>query len=164
MSNPVRYLPEKPLPSYVFVPGQNPHPKKTGGHMEGESDPIAPPLDLNHPEESQFLRYALDLYNFGFYWESHVYFEALWNAHQRVGVTADFLKALIKVGAAGVKVKVGQTKYAVEHFERAVELIQTVQNAVGDIYLGFDLKELKTGILKAAESPDYHFNLHPQWK
>lgn len=164
MSNPVRYLPEKPLPSYIFVPGENPHPKKAGGHMEGEADPVASPIDLNHPEQSQFLRYALDLYNFGFYWESHVYFEALWNAHQRVGVTADFLKAMIKVGAAGVKVKVGQGKYAQEHFERALELLQVVQNEAGDIYLGFDLKELKASILQAIQHPSFDLRLHPLWK
>jgi len=103
---------EQSFPSYVFIPGQNPHPKKEGGHMEGKSEPIAAPLDLEHPETSPEFCYGIDLFNHRYYWESHVYFEALWNAHRRHGVVADFLKALIKLSAAGVKNKPSPTRFS----------------------------------------------------
>ncbi len=123
-----RYLPSLPLPKYKFVPGQNPHPKKNGGHMEGEKDPVALPVDIHHPESNESLRYAIDLFNHEFYWESHVYFEALWNAHGRVGSTADFFKGMIKLGAAGVKADINQVIAAKAHLERAKELFSEVMD------------------------------------
>ena len=58
--------------------------------------------DELEPKCCQTYLYAIDLFNFGFYWESHVYLEELWNQAKRVGENADFFKMLIKLGAAGV--------------------------------------------------------------
>jgi hypothetical protein len=135
-----RYQPLSAFPSYIFVPGRNPHPKKEGGHMEGLGEPMASRID--DPSKNELLRFALDLYNFGYFWESHVYFEALWNAHQRSGSVADFLKGLIKLGAAGVKNQISQEKLAIEHIQRAKELFSSVRMDEGDHFLGFDLKQL----------------------
>lgn len=151
-----RYMPTWSLPDYVFIPGSNPHPKKDGGHMDGEKDPEALPIDHHHPEKNECLRFALDLYNFGYYWESHVYFEALWNAHKRVGPEADFLKGMIKLGAAKVKISIDQQVAAASHFDRACELFETVQKSEGDSFLGFDLLR----IIKDIENPE----IHPHWK
>lgn len=137
-----RYLPTWDFPAYVFTPGENPHPKKEGGHMFGEAEPISPQINLKAPKSSDHLLYALDLYNYGYYWESHVYFEALWNAHHRIGPVADFLKGLIKLGAAGVKINLGQISSAKDHFLRAQELINSVKDTEGDQLLGFDLQEI----------------------
>ena len=149
---------EQGFPSYIFVPGQNPHPKKEGGHMEGQSDPIAEPLRLDHPEQSPEFRFGIDLFNHRFYWESHVYFEALWNAHNRQGEVADFLKALIKLSAAGVKINLTQHEYAQDHVQRAIELLEAVKSNVGIHFLGFNLDELLTDIRNGNE-----IFLHPSW-
>ncbi len=159
MSASPRLKPDWPFPEYIFIPGKNPHPKKTGGHMEGEKDPIAPLIDISHPEKNDFLRYALDLLNHGYYWESHVYFEALWNTHGRVGSVADFLKALIKLGAAGVKVSIGQEKLALEHFLRARELFLEVSASEGETFLGFDLKNL----IHQIDEESNKIQIVPQW-
>lgn len=153
-----RYMPAWPLPTYVFVPGANPHPKKSGGHMEGQGDPVAPAIDAKRPETSDHLRFALDLFNHGYYWESHVYFEALWNAHGRTGAVADLLKAFIKLGAAGVKVSIGQAVTAEAHVERARELIRSVRSACGDSLLGFDLAALEQELRLPLGA------LTPQWR
>jgi hypothetical protein len=137
-----RLIPSWPFPSYIFIPGENPHPKKSGGHMEGQGDPKTEPLDLIHPEKSEFFKFALDLLNYGYYWESHVYFEALWNAHGRTGEVADLLKAFIKLGAAGVKLQIKQPERAREHLERARELFESVRVRSSDRFLGFDLTAL----------------------
>ena len=134
-----RLIPSLPFPSYIFIPGVNAHPKKEGGHMEGQLDPVSEIIDLNHPEDSKFLRYSLDLYNHGYFWESHVYFEAIWNAHGRVGSVADFLKGMIKLGAAGVKLQINQANNARLHFLRAKELFESVMKAEGSTFLGFNL-------------------------
>ncbi len=153
-----RYSPARKFPAYVFVPGENAHPKKAGGHMEGLGDPVSAPINPQGPEESHDLRFGLDLYNFGYYWESHVFFEALWNAHQREGSVADLLKAFIKLGAAGVKDLIHQPKLAIEHRQRARELLESVKKSEGDKFLGFDLQELIERDLTKSQRIDPSWN------
>ncbi len=131
--------------------------------MEGQGDPIAEPIDLQHPENNNFLRYSLDLYNHGYFWESHVYFEALWNAHGRTGSVADFLKGMIKLGAAGVKLQINQPTNAHVHFLRAKELFESVMNAEGSNFLGFDLGDIIAKINSALNSTE-SIVVHPRWE
>ena len=51
---------------------------------------------------------GIALFNAGYYWEAHEAWEGLWHAHGRDGPTADVLKGLIKLAAAGVKVREGR--------------------------------------------------------
>lgn len=127
--------------------------------MEGEGDPVSPKIDMLHPELSEDLRYSLDLYNHGYFWESHVYFEALWNAHGRVGSVADFLKGMIKLGAAGVKTLIHEPQSAQGHLERAKELFELVKDQEGRIFLGFDLEN----IISSLKGPG-PIEVHPNWK
>lgn len=131
--------------------------------MEGQSDPVAEKIDVAHPERSDYLRYSIDLLNFGYFWESHVFFEALWNAHGRIGSTANFLKGMIKIGAAGVKINIDQKVSAQGHFLRAKELFEIVMQSEGKHYLGFDLQHLidECTRLSDAVSKDFHFL--PEW-
>lgn len=158
-----RLIPEWPFPLYVFIPGENPHPKKSGGHMEGVGDPVTQTLDVTHPEQSDFLRFSLDLYNHEYFWESHVYFEALWNAHGRVGSVADFLKGMIKLGAAGVKIKINQRPSAVDHFMRAKELFSIVKAVEGTNFLGFDLNQLILDIDQTMNTKEMKLTVYPSW-
>lgn len=159
-----RLLPEREFPPYIFIPGKNPHPKKIGGHMEGEADPKAPKVSAQNPGENTELRYALDLLNYGYFWESHVYFEALWNAHGREGEMADFFKALIKLGAAALKLELAQYDRAVEHFLRAQELIRIVSQQVGEKFLGIDLTQLQEEITHQISLQRYQLIILPDWK
>lgn len=132
--------------------------------MEGEADPLAQALDKLKPGESEFLRYSLDLFNHGYFWESHVYFEALWNAHGREGSVADFLKGMIKLGAAGVKLAIDQREEARGHFSRAAELFQKVMGEEGPVFLGFDLELLLRNITKTLSGDLTFFEVHPSWE
>src|SRR5207237_6990622 len=84
--------------------------------------PTPPPLDPEHWEASKPYLYGIDLFNSGYYWESHVEFESLWLACGRRGAVADFLKGLIKLAAAGVKALGGQARGVASHSCRAAEL------------------------------------------
>ena len=158
-----RYIPSWPFPSYIFIPGLNPHPKKEGGHMQDQMDPVGELIDLNNPQDNKFLRYSLDLYNNGYFWESHVYFEALWNVHKRTGSTADFLKGMIKLGAAGVKIQINQPANARTHFLRAKELFKSILDVEGSVYLGFDLKDIMAKIDLALDSQK-SILVNPLWE
>lgn len=128
--------------------------------MEGEKDPVVAPLDPARPFDSDVLRYSLDLYNHGYFWESHVYFEALWNAHERKGSVADFLKGMIKLGAAGVKMALKQEVSARGHLDRAKELFQAVMEKEGEVFLGFNLKDIILRMDTGLEVPE----VHPHWE
>lgn len=156
-----RLIPSWPFPSYIFMPGQNPHPKKEEGHMAGENDPVA--TRFLDPASSDTLRYALDLYNFGYFWESHVYFEALWNAYGRVGSEADFFKGIIKLGAAGLKLKLNQKHNADVHFLRAIALIEEVMISEGECFLGFDLPKIINDI-KHSMANETSLTIYPNWE
>lgn len=158
-----RLIPEIPFPDYAFLPGRDIHPNKPGGHAFNNQEKIAPAVSLTHPEESRELKYGLDLLNYGFYWESHVQFEALWNAHGRDSNEARFFKALIKIGAAGLKANLGQNAASAGHLERAHQILSSLAASNKNI-LGFDL-----AILSAATEVARHQGLkfllpiYPLW-
>lgn len=126
--------------------------------MEGESDPVVPPINRQSPEKDTCLRYAIDLYHYGYYWESHVYLEALWNAEGRKGDVADFFKALIKLCAAGLKLRLEQKLSAEDHLHRALELIQQIRKSQGNSLLGFDLEQLAKNLPQGPLPP-----IFPDW-
>lgn len=125
---PERYAPEIPFPAYAFVPGKHPHPvTDPRGHSYRKSDSIPEPLQPDSAFRSIEFRYAVDLFNAGYYWEAHEAWEQLWVAARRTGVMADFLKALIKLAAAGVKAREGQVGGVRRHATRADELLESVR-------------------------------------
>jgi hypothetical protein len=86
-----------------------------------------------------------DSINGGFYWESHVQWESLWLACERRWMTADFLKGLIKLAAAGVKQLEGKPAGVHSHSRRAGELWQQVADSQRDNthrVMGFAMRDL----------------------
>ena len=88
----------------------------------------------------QFLR-GVALFNAGYYWEAHEVWEGLWHAYGRRGVLADVIKALIKLAAAGVKVREGQEHGVRIHARRAAELFASARSAGASHQLGLNLDE-----------------------
>jgi predicted metal-dependent hydrolase len=84
-----------------------------------------------------------DLFNYGYYWEAHEVWEGLWKACGRRGLTADFLKGLIKLAAAGVKAREGRLQGVVRHAARAEALFRTVRSQIpSQNYLGLNVEWL----------------------
>jgi hypothetical protein len=81
------------------------------------------------------------LFNAGYYWEAHEAWEALWHAHRRRGSTAKVLQAMIKLAAAGVKIREGRPGGARTHAARAALLFEESRNKGGRFHLGLDLDE-----------------------
>lgn len=113
----MRYYPDKDFPAIKYLPGMLNHPEKTG-HLKNVD---IPHLCLN-PVPWTFL-YGIDLFHHSFFWEAHVYWETNWNAHHRNGPEADFLKALIQLAAAKVKLALNQEEVASQLLLRSIELL-----------------------------------------
>jgi hypothetical protein len=138
-----------PLPPYAFVPGGPwPHPRDLGQHK-------ALPIVANAWGASpEYLR-GIALFNAGYYWEAHEAWESLWHAHGRTGSTADVIKGLIKLAAAGVKVRQRQRHGVVTHACRAAALFRAARDRRGNDQLGLDLADwIETAEAVAAAPPD----------
>jgi hypothetical protein len=125
------------------------------GHSYGKAPHRPPPLDPNNWRASQAYLHGLDLFNHGFFWEAHEVWEGLWHAAGRKGLIADFLKGLIKLAAAGVKVHEGKPEGLRSHLARAGQLFQQVAEArtgQGDFYLGLQLSDLIRKTQEAGEN------------
>jgi hypothetical protein len=139
-----RYNNEKKFPPYAFVPGYFPHPRShPDGHSYQLNDKQPAPMSNHKWEESEAYLYGIDLFNFGYYWESHEEWEGLWKAAGKEGNTADFLKALIKMSAAAVKIRQGQPAGVKEHASRAGSIFRNLLEITGKTkFAGLDLNFL----------------------
>lgn len=152
-----RLVPDKPLPSYAYVPDRFPHPTRDPeGHSFRATPERLDPPDPRHWRSCRPYLYGVDLFNCGYYWEAHEAWEALWDACDRSGRTADFLKGLIKLAAAGVKVRQGKARGVRRHASRAAELFQQTAFDLDDSdarYMGLCLSDLVRFARDVAERP-----------
>jgi predicted metal-dependent hydrolase len=142
--SPARLVPDQPLPPYAFVPGRSPHPvSDPAGHSYGLAH-RPEPFDPRRWQTQRGYLFGLDLFNHGYYWEAHEAWEALWHACGRRGAVADLLKGLIRLAAAGVKVREGRPAGVASHAAAAARLFADVARALGADArpLGLDLGEL----------------------
>ncbi len=124
-----------PLPVYRYIPGENRHPNKSP-----ETHPLRFPLpnpDLERPlkERTEFL-YGLDLFNHGYWWESHEAFEALWLELGRISPDAQFFQGLILLAGALIKDKTRQHAIARKMMDQARPKLFTGQEPPVPIEVG----------------------------
>lgn len=117
MGNPPRLHPEPeppepsfsrltgdPLPRYRFVPGRSPHPRRDRqGHSYGRPEPKAERVERSAWKTSRAYLFGIDLYNLGYFWESHEVFEALWHAAGSDSAEKQFFQAIIQIAASNLK-------------------------------------------------------------
>jgi hypothetical protein len=128
-----RLAPDVPLPPYTFIPGRTPHPvRDPAGHLHGKKVELPEPLAPPRWQENRAYRYGIDLFNHGYYWEAHEVWEGLWQRAGRQGVVAEFLKGLIKLAAAGVKVREGMPRGVAGHAAGAAEHFRQTAAEVGE--------------------------------
>ena len=84
--------------------GENPHPTEDPqGHTYGQSAEKPEILKLDKWYENETYLFAVDLYNYAFWWESHEVFESHWKRLAKDDLTSTFLQGLIKTSAAFLK-------------------------------------------------------------
>jgi uncharacterized protein len=141
-----RYIPDEPFPPYTFVPRRFPHPTRDpDGHSFGKlpREPERPDPEMWR-ECREYLR-GIDLFNHGYYWEAHEAWESLWHACGRKGQTGEFLKALIRLAAAGFKAREGRPGGVRRHATSAGELFRQLRAELGsanNCYMGLGLDGL----------------------
>jgi hypothetical protein len=94
----------RPLPSYRHRPGLTPHPERDPeGHLYGRAEPLALALTRESWLRNEDYLFAVDLFNEGYYWEAHVFWERLWALPETEPELRPRLQGLIQVAAACLK-------------------------------------------------------------
>jgi hypothetical protein len=153
---PPRLVPERPFPPYSYVSGSFPHPlRDPQGHRYGHpAADASQPFEPTRWAECRDYLAAIDLFNHGYYWEAHEAWEGLWHRCGRTGATADFLKGLIKLAAAGVKAREGRFEGVRRHAQRAGELFAfTAERVATERFLGLQLAELQSHCKRLIDDP-----------
>ena len=138
-SRPDRLLPSAELPAYTFVPGTStPHPvRDPRGHSHNRKGRPSLPLTAENWADNRTFLLALDYFNSGFYWEAHEEWDRLWRISGPESTVGRFLRGLIKLAAAGVKVREYSIHGVRRHAASAGEVFADVAAEVGtDRYCG----------------------------
>ena len=88
------------FPRYAFVPGRNTHPHRAQPGAHGLAEPV---------DEPTAIRFGVDLFNHGYFWEAHEVWEKPWHQAAAGSDRKLFLQALIRLAAAALKLRVGST-------------------------------------------------------
>ncbi len=140
----MRYCPQLALPPYSYVTHQWPHPlRDPDGHRFLEQAIDERPLDPAQWRDCASYGFAIDLFHAGYYWEAHEQWEHCWKLARNDAILSDFLKALIKLAAAGVKAREGNREGVQRHASRACELFLSDNSmAYGRLFAGLDRQRL----------------------
>jgi hypothetical protein len=151
-----RYAPSHPFVDCAFVPGYTPDPRRQPGPGPREPAYTVEVLDPRDVWRCDRYLFGIDLWNHGYYWEAHEAWEGLWHTAGRTGAVGALLKGLIRLAAAGVKVRQGNPESVGSHGEGARLQFRNAQAACGEQTLcGLDLlalDELAERIIRKKQS------------
>ena len=124
-------LPE-PLPLYAWIPGgPHPHPRRDpAGAAFDKSEPAGHALTHLSAEENHAFRRGFELFDAGYYWEAHEHWEAVWQRTDRKSDESALLSGLIKLAAAGVKARQGQTAGTAKHLDGALRYFDSLPETI----------------------------------
>lgn len=147
-SAPPRYS-SRPLPACRFVPGETARPIPDPEDRVSQERQAPPPGW--RPEEWHDLPewlWALDLFNHGYWWESHEALEGLWHAAGRTTPSARFVQSLIHLSAACLNHRRGHAAAARRQAARAVRGLRAAR-AMGSVVMGIQLVPLAKDVVRA---------------
>ncbi|MBW3540990.1 MAG: DUF309 domain-containing protein [Planctomycetes bacterium] len=150
----VRLLPNAELPPYTYIPGSGtPHPiRDPRGHSHNQKSRPVKPLDADSWADNRNYLLAVDLFNLGYYWEAHEEWERLWRVCGPDSLVGRFLKGLVKLSAAGVKVRENSIHGVRRHAASAGEVFADVAADSGsDRFCGLEFTALQFAADRAAQ-------------
>ena len=127
----------KPFPDYRHVPGQTPHPiRDPGGHSYNRKAEKLGAFDPEDWRSCETYLYGIDLFNHGFWWETHEVLETVWIAAGRRTEAGLFIQGLIQIALAQLKALQGQNTTAQNMARKGLDKMGHYPGR----YLGIDIK------------------------
>ena len=91
------------FPGYRHIPGMTPHPVfDQQGHSFGKSQLEVIEISKNNWSINEPYLFAIDLFNYGYFWESHEHLEDFWKVSSKLQEKS-FIQGLIQLSAAYLK-------------------------------------------------------------
>ena len=148
-----RLLPTADLPSYTYVQGETPHPiRDPRGHSHQRKGRTSKPLVPEKWADNRSYLVAIDYFNHGYYWEAHEEWDRLWRVSGPDTTVGKFLKGLVKMAAAGMKVRENSIHGVRRHAASAGEVFADVAAEIEeDRYCGLDFTLLQFAADRAAQ-------------
>ena len=138
MADPPRYT-DRPLPRYRHLLGRTPHPvRHPDGHSYGVTPPLPTPIRGDDWQGNEEFLYGIDLFNLGFWWESHEALEGLWHVSGRRSPVGHCLQTVIQCAAAHLQAELGRARGGEALLRRA----RVHAASAGETRLGLDLDAL----------------------
>ncbi len=138
------------LPPYAYRLGCTPHPRRDPrGHSFGLPEPRAERFDRTQWRESSAWTHARELFEAGYWWESHEWLEALWRAFGSESPEGRLLKALVQVAAAQLQGAAGRSRSASRLARRARGQLDALPGEL----LGVDLTRLAFALQQWVDRP-----------
>ncbi len=100
---------------------------------------MAEPLEPEFWRTDRAWLSGVDLWNAGYFWEAHEFWESAWNARGRTGRQAAFLQAMIQAAAAEVKAKAGAPGAARALWLRAAAALEPFARDAEGHFMGLDV-------------------------
>ena len=150
----VRLIPAAELPRYTHVPGSGtPHPyRDPRGHSYNRRPGTPKQLHEEQWAENRSYLLGLDFFNLGFYWEAHDEWERLWRVSPPESQVGKFLKGLVKLSAAGIKVREESIHGVRRHAASAGEVFADVAaESDAEQFCGLDFTTLQFAADRAAQ-------------
>ena len=130
-----------PFPPYAFIPGLHPHPQRDPqGHSFGQPEEKLAYLEPARWQENGHYLFGVDLYNHGFWWESHEKWEAVWHTTDKSAIYGQYLQGLIQISAAFIKWHLHQHEGLKKLYEIGIERLEFVQKK-SPTFMGLNLDE-----------------------
>ena len=124
------------LPEFRYIPGRK---LKEGGPARRAQLPDLPPpvpLSAKSWQDSAHYLYAIDLFNYGYWWEAHEVLEGLWVLARRETPMGIFLQGLIQISASLLKESQSLHKPALSLAAKGIPKIRTKSG----IFLGLKIE------------------------
>jgi uncharacterized protein len=136
-----RNAPERPFPTYRYVPGLHPHPfrDRAGHSYHAAVDAKLEYWDATCWRTLPDWLYGVDLFNAFYFWEAHETWERLWSAKRRDSRPALLLQGLIQATAAMLKIHLRSLDGASRLSQQGLEKLGRSARA-GRCFMGLDLE------------------------
>jgi predicted metal-dependent hydrolase len=118
-----RLLNDRAFPAYAYLPGSHqPHPVRDPSGHSHEHETL--PRAHEPAKHGDALKWGIDLFNHGYYWEAHEAWEPLWLAAKGKDDDRALFKGLVMLAATGVKVREGKRMAALRHAGKAAHALR----------------------------------------
>lgn len=130
----------QPFPAYTFIPGKNAHPRRDArGHSYGQPEPKPVAFLPDEWRTSEDYRYAVDLFNGGYWWECHEILEGLWHAVGEKTDQGSCFQALIDLAAGNLKLTMDAPTSTGRLWRDALARLEQLPA----LYMGLDIRLLE---------------------